>query len=103
MNAKKKRMFGIGSIVAGAVLIVFSMIIKGKVSEGEGQIAQAERGQGLLNKSPYTKPFGDRMGAKIGEGKDDIAYYTKVANILMGAGIVLIVVGGGSMFFVRKS
>jgi hypothetical protein len=111
LNTKAKKMFGIGALVAGAVLVVFSFVIKEKVREGQEQISSAEqsvqKGKSLFGASSYTKPIGEHVmsGAdrKIGEGKESIAYYTKLANILLGVGIVLIVVGGGTVFFVGKS
>jgi len=111
MHTKAKRMAGIGSLVIGAALIVFSLVIKQKVREGQGQISSAEqsvqKGQGLFGSNPYTKPLGDNLvsGAnkKIAAGKESIAYYTQLSNIMMVGGIVLVVLGGGLIVFGRKN
>jgi hypothetical protein len=111
MSSKAKRLFGVGSLVIGAALIVFSLVIKQKVREGQGKITNAEqsvqKGQGLFGSNPYTKPLGDNLmsGAnnKIAAGKESIAYYTLVSNIMMVGGIVLVVLGGGLIIFGKKS
>jgi len=111
MSQKSKRTIGVGALVLGAALIVLSMIIQSKVEEGEGQISRAEQsleqGQRLFSLTPYTRQAGEQLtsGAnrKISEGKDEIAYYTQVANVLFYAGIVGIVIGGWCLFFSKKS
>jgi len=111
LSSKTKRMCGIGAMVAGAVMVIFSLVIKAKVREGSGQIYSAEqslsKSQGMFNQSPATKSVGGLFtsGAnkKISEGKDQVAFYTTVSNVLLVAGIALIVVGGGCTFFGRKS
>lgn len=108
---QKKRTFGMGAVIVGAIMLVFSYIIKEKVLEGEGQIARAKdsvsQGQGLFNMSPVTKPLGDQLvsGAnkKISAGEADVEFYSTVANVLMIGGIILIVVGGASVLFGKKS
>lgn len=100
-----------GAVIVGAIMLVFSYIIKEKVLEGEGQIARAKdsvsQGQGLFNMSPVTKPLGDQLvsGAnkKISAGEADVEFYSTVANVLMIGGIILIVVGGASVLFGKKS
>jgi hypothetical protein len=100
-----------GFIVLGVLLALASFILRSKIEEGEGQIASGkesvERGQGLFSLSPYTKKAGDQIfsGAnrKIAEGEEEIAYYTKLAQFLLCAGVVSFVVGGGCIFFDGKS
>lgn len=111
MSHKSKRTFGIAALIIGAILVVCSFVIKAKVAEGEGQIAQAEQTvgatKGLFGMSPATKSAGDRLTAgadrKIGEGKDAVAYYTKVANILLFAGIISMAAGGWCLVFGKSS
>jgi len=111
LGHKSKRTFGIGALIIGAILVVSSFVIKAKVTEGEGQIAQAEqnvgKAKGLFGMSSYTKGAGDQLTAganrKIGEGKDEVAYYTKLANILLFAGIISMAAGGWCLVFGKSS
>ena len=108
---KSKKTFGIGAMIVGAILIVFSLVIKAKVAEGEGQIAQAQesvgKAQGLFGMSPATKQVGNQVTAganrKIGEGQDEVAFYARLANILMVVGIVSLAGGGWCVFFGGRS
>ena len=111
MSHKARRSFGIGALIIGAILVVCSFVIKARVAEGEGQIAQAEqtvgRTKSLFGMSSYTQGAGDQLTAganrKIGEGKDEVAYYTKLANILLFAGIISMAAGGWCLVFGKSS
>jgi hypothetical protein len=106
----KKRTLGIAIAIIGVVLIGFSMYIKTQVLQGNAQIASGQKKLDTTSKvfsfSSATKPFGDQVtksgNKKIAKGKEEIAYYTKLANQLQVGGIILIVVGAGIAVFSGK-
>lgn len=101
-----KRIIGIIIAVGGIVMIGIAHYIKGQVEEGKIQISEGQQQVDQTNKlfsmSPYTKGIGEGLTSsgqrQINQGKQDVAYYTMVANRLRIGGIVAIVVGLGVIF-----
>lgn len=99
MNVKK--IIGIIVFIVGVVMLFVSANIKKQVAEGTLKVRSAERSVGQANKlfslSPTAKQLsqGTMRGAekKIAAGKDQIAYYSKLADELQLAGFVFIAAG----------
>jgi uncharacterized membrane protein len=99
MNAKK--ILGIIVLVVGVVMLFVSSNIKKQVAEGTLKVSSAEKTVGQVNsifsRSPGTKQLsqGVTRGAekKIAAGKEQIAYYSKLADQLQIGGFVLVAAG----------
>jgi hypothetical protein len=97
-----RRIIGIIAVIGGIVLICISRYIKSEILAGNEQISSGEKQLSTMDKlfslNPSTKPLGDQMTSsgrkKIAEGREEIAYYTRLANQLQIGGIILIVAGG---------
>ncbi len=104
-----KRIIGGVVILGGVVMLFIANYIQNEIEAGTLKITKAEKSVGQANSlfslSPATKELskGAISGAnkKIAAGKQEIAYYTKVAHdlqmggfVLIGAGILVIVLGG---------
>ena len=104
-----KRIIGIIVVIVGVVLLFVSANIKKQVAEGTLKVTKAEKSvstaNSLFSLSPTAKQLtqGSMKSAekKIKAGKEDIAYYSKLADelqmggfILIGAGILIVVLGG---------
>lgn len=103
-----KRIFGIVIVIIGVVMLFVSNHIKEEVAAGTLKVKSAEKtvdqANSLFSLSPTAKELtkGSMQGAqkKIAAGKEQIAYYTKLANelqlggfALVAAGILIIVLG----------
>ena len=103
-----KRILAIIVFIAGVVMLFVSSDIKKQIAEGTLKVKSAEKSVGQANSlfslSPATKQLtqGSMNSAnkKIAAGKEQIAYYTKVADelqiggfVLRGAGILIFVLG----------
>ena len=105
-----QRMIGMIALIGGVVCLGFSMYIKSEVLAGQEQIASGERKLNALDRvfsaSPTTKSYSSQLTksgrSKIAQGKEDIAYYTSLANTLQISGVVLIIVGAGIFLFGKK-
>jgi len=103
-------MLGLAALIVGVVLLGSSLYIKSEVLAGQEQVSSGERKLNALDRvfsaSPTTKQYGSQLTksgkSKIAKGKEDIAYYTSLANKLQIGGIVLIVVGAGVLLFGKK-
>ena len=95
----KSKTFGAVLIVVGIALMGMSYYIKKEVAEGEGRISSAERSVDTTNRifggSVVGKAVTSPISKKIREGKETAAYYAKVGNVLMIAGIACLVLGIG--------
>jgi hypothetical protein len=99
MNSK--RILGIIVLVVGVVLLFVSSNIKKQVAEGTLKVSSAEKSvsqaNSLFSLSPATKQLsqGAMKGAekKIAAGKEQIAYYSKLADELQMGGFVLVIAG----------
>lgn len=105
-----QRIIGLIALIAGVVLIGFSVYIKKEVAAGNAQIARGEQKISTTEKvfslSPTTKQLGSgftKSGKEqIAKGKEEIAYYTNLANKLQIGGIILIIAGAGILIFGKK-
>jgi len=105
-----QRMIGIIALAGGVVLLGISMYIKSEILAGNEQIAAGERKLSTIDKvfsvSPTTQQYGSQITksgrSKIAKGKEDIAYYTDLANKLQIGGIILLVGGAGVLLFGNK-
>ncbi len=96
-----KRIIGIIVFVVGVVMLFVSANIKKQVSEGTLKVRSAEKSVGQANRlfslSPAAKQLsqGSMRGAekKIAAGKEQIAYYSKLADELQLGGFVLVAAG----------
>jgi hypothetical protein len=98
----KKRILGIIIILIGFSLLGTSFYIKGEVKKGRGQISSAQKGldkgKKIFSFDPVTKEIGKGLTSgiqkKINEGKVKADTYSLIANILLGSGVILVIVGG---------
>jgi hypothetical protein len=105
-----QRIIGLIALIAGVILIGFAMYIKQEVVSGNAQIARGEQKINTTEKvfslTPTTKQLGSgftKSGKEqIAKGKEEIAYYTNLANKLQITGIILLIVGGGILIFGKK-
>jgi hypothetical protein len=103
-----KRVVGTIILAVGVIAYVLGMYIEGEVGAGKKKIAKAESsvnaGKELSSLSPVTKEIEDLASSgvekKIDEGKQDVATYTKVAEILHMGGIVFFI--GGALLIVMS-
>lgn len=101
-----KRIIGIIVLIVGVVMLFVSNNIKQQVAAGTLKVQSAEKSvnqaNSLFSLSPTAKQLtqGTMQGAqkKIAAGKEQIAYYTKLADELQLGGFVLI--GAGILIFV---
>jgi hypothetical protein len=108
MNSK--RVFGVVILLAGGAMIFFSMYIMGQVSTGREQLSEAQsqvdRGSGLFDLNPLTKEIGKGITGsaqrKIDRYGKEADQYAQMASWLKIGGIVLIIVGAGTLFLGRK-
>lgn len=106
----RKKVLIILSIVIGAALLCGSFYIKSQVKAGQEKIGHTEEsmsmGQKLFSFTPATKDIGDQLTSpiqkKIAEGKEQVEYYTKLANWLAIGGVVFILLGLGIMVSRKK-
>ena len=110
---KLKRVIGILLAIGGLVMIFAAKRIQSQVEEGKETVSSAEKsvgqGQTLFGLNPVTKEIGQRTifdpaQNKINAGKEEIAYYEKLASELEIGGGILVVIGIGIAFipFSRK-
>ncbi len=100
---KTKITIGIICIILGAIFVGFSFYVKAKVADGQSQIKQAEKsidtGNKLFSLTPATKDLGKGLtgGAqkKIDAGKEQIIYYSNLADMAQVGGIILMALGVG--------
>jgi len=107
MNVKK--ILAVIIFVIGVVLLFVSSNIKKQVAEGTLKVTSAEKSvnqaNSLFSLSPTARQLtqGTMKGAqkKIAAGKEQIAYYSKLADelqlggfVLIAAGILIFVLGG---------
>ncbi len=105
-----QRIIGLIVLIGGIVMLCISMYIKTQVLAGNEQIASGEQKLNTVDKvfsfSPATKDFGSQVTksgkAKIAKGKEEIAYYTALANQLQVGGIVFLIAGGAIFLFGKK-
>ena len=103
---KTKRVISALLIAGGIALLLVTKYIMNQVAQGEEQIASGESKLGtaksLFSLNPTAKMVGEGLTSgseeKISQGKEQIAYYTMVANRLQVSGYVLIAVGVGFFF-----
>lgn len=103
-----KRILGFIVLIVGIVMLFVSNNIKEQVAAGTLKVKSAEKtvnqANSLFSLSPTAKELtkGSMQGAqkKIAAGKEQIAYYSKLADelqmggfVLIGAGILIIVLG----------
>ncbi len=103
-----KRVFGFIVLIIGVVMLFVSNNIKEQVAAGTLKVKSAEKtvnqANSLFSLSPTAKQLteGSMQGAqkKIAAGKEQIAYYSKLADelqlggfVLIGAGILIIILG----------
>ncbi len=105
-----KQIIGIVAFGVGVALLFMAHYINVQVAEGNTKIFNAQKkvdqGNSLFSLSPYSKSFGQGMtsGAqkKINAGKNQVAYYTIVAERCQLGGIGLMIVGVGMIYFCRN-
>ena len=104
---KSAKIIGLLVLIAGIGSLLLSNYISDQVLEGKGQIASGEQkvkqGQGLFSGDPVSEQIGKQMtkGAekKIAKGKEEIAYYEQVAEMLHTGGIIMSLIGVGILIF----
>lgn len=105
-----KKYFSAIVFLVGILMVGGSFYIKKQVAEGKIQVSDAERsvrqGKALFSLNPVSKQIGEGLtrsaDRKIASAKDEIQYYTNLAQLLLVGGIVLIVVGAGMFVLKRK-
>ena len=108
---KKKMIIWLVVCAVGVVSLGASYYLQQQIAAGTLKVARAEKmvgqGKSLFSVNPVSKEVGKGLfgsaDRKISAGKEDIAYYTKVARVLQVGGIILIVVGLGGIFVTRRN
>jgi len=101
------------AVILGAVAVVTlsaSFYIKSQVEAGLKQISQAEEhmnfGEKLFSITPESKEIGGALSgpiaSKIAEGKEQVAFYTHLANWLEITGILCIAVAAVTLIKQKK-
>lgn len=107
---KKKAIFGLVCILLGIGLIGFSMYVNSQVLEGQNKVSHAQKAvdesKGLFSNSPLGGQIGKQItgGAqkKINAGKEQIAFYSNLADLSRIVGIGMIGLGAGILIIGRK-
>lgn len=89
---KVKRLTAIILLAAGIFVICFGMIQRNRILAAEGKLDTAS---GFFPSNPITDTAG-----QIAE--DQIIYYKGLVAILFIAGIGMVIVGGGTLWFTRQ-
>jgi hypothetical protein len=100
---------GVLAIILGIVLLGGSFYIKAQVQAGLEQIHGVEKNMDMGNKlfslSPASKAIGDQASKpiqeKVKEGKEQVEFYTALADWLAIGGVVLVILGL-LLFFCKK-
>ncbi|MES2198615.1 MAG: hypothetical protein V4489_00395 [Chlamydiota bacterium] len=108
---KSKRKWGIVVLVLGIIFMLGSFYVKSQVEAGQKKITSAEKqtgwGEDILSLNPATKELGKGLTGsiqeKVSEGKEQVKFYTSVANWLEVGGIVFIILGFGLIFLGKKT
>lgn len=107
---KTKKIFGIVLVILGVILLCGSFYIKSQVKAGQEKLSFAEEtkdlGDKILSITPGTKEFGEHVTGsiqdKVREGKEQIAFYTTVANSLEIGGIISLILGIALFLICKK-
>jgi len=102
-----KRIVGAFVVLIGIALVCVAYYIKQQVAAGEALLSQGEKrvkqADALFSLTPVTKEVGDGLTSsgkqQIAMGKEQIAYYTSLAQWLQIGGIVVIVIGAAVVVF----
>lgn len=107
-----KRISGVVVLIIGAALFVFGSYVSEEVAGGRQKISSAQKSvdqvDSLSKMSPYTKGVGGMATGsaqkKIDKGREDVAKYQMLANLLHGSGVVLFIAGVGlvALSFMQK-
>ncbi len=90
---KKKRITAFVVLVLGIALFVFSLYEKGRVNEAKGNISS---GTGMFS----GNAVGNMVGGVL---QGEASKYDTTLNLMEIGGIIFILVGGGMLFYLRKS
>ncbi len=104
---KSARIIGLIVLLAGIGSLMLSNYISNQVLEGKGQIAagekKVEQGKSLFQGDVVSEQMGKAItsGAekKIARGKEEIAYYEQVAEMLHTGGLIASIVGVGILIY----
>ena len=107
---KHQKILGIGLIILGALLLIFSHYIADQVAEGKLRIASAQRQVNTVNSLFSHSPYGEQAGTtvtspfqhKINEGQAEVANYEGLAGKLQIGGVILILIGASILFSIRR-
>ena len=107
---RKKTVLGLVLIVLGLGLIGFSMYINAQVKEGQSKVTHAQKAvdesKGLFSGAPLGNQLGKQVtsGAqhKINAGKEQIEFYSNLADLSRIVGIGVIAVGAGVLVIGKK-
>lgn len=92
MSRHTKKITGLILIIIGALALIISLYARGRVSEIKGEI---NKGSSLFSKNPINKQISGSMV------KQASAYDTRIMWGMIG-GVVLIVVGAGTIVLSRR-
>lgn len=96
--------------ILGTLSLFGSFYIKGQVEAGVKQLSQAESGMNfgkkLFSLTPESEEIGDKLSGpiahKVAEGKEQIAFYSNLADWLEIGGVLCIVVAIVSFILKKK-
>jgi hypothetical protein len=89
----KKRITGLVIFIIGIALVIFSLIVKSRMSTAEGEI-------GHITHSPFGQSKATNMVGGVLEGK--VGEYQPLFIWSLVGGIVLAVLGGGMLICCRS-
>lgn len=90
---KTKRITAFAILIAGIALFLVAVYEKGRVSSAKSNIS---KGTGMFSGNAVGNAVGGLFQSEAGK-------YDTTLNFMEMGGIVLILVGGGMLFFLRKS
>jgi hypothetical protein len=103
---KAHQKYGLVALGLGGVLLLSSFYIKGQVSSGREQIESGQESVNSVNslfRMTGNQSTGDRIThsaqRKIEAGTAEADHYENVANSLMTAGFILIIIGVALIVF----
>jgi ascorbate-specific PTS system EIIC-type component UlaA len=87
-----KQIIGLILIIIGAIVLIYALYARSRVSEVKKEIGKSS---GLFSDNPVNKQIGQALEKKVGS-------YDMPIMVGMIGGIVLVIIGVGTMVYCRR-